>query len=940
MMKTPTILSILAAAAAILPGRCPAEKVLDCPGTIEAEDPGVVHTSGLGNVAGWWAFWSTGRLTVPVEIHEPGLYRVAVRAAGSAATNPATGERFARMVVTVDGGKAGRLQCDVKAPRNAAEVYLTDAIQLQPGRHAVAVAFVNDYGTAAEDRNLFVDWVGVGPVRGPKDLPALSQAEAWLSEPTQPAAADWTFDRSGNLLGWRVANGAAEVTGGALRVEAASDGLVMVSPRVSISADRHGYASLVASADRPVQAEIGWVVEGRMGVHWHRFPLLGDGRLHVYVLDLFDAEPWAGKVIGIVLRPADAKGARLAVKSLVVADRPRGPAELRVRYFGLDDAVNRAGVDACLVCKLENHGGRPARDLKPRLLLPDGVRLVAQPQPAALATVRDDGRIAWTVRSEKPLAAKATLSIAGDDFTPVAAAADLAFTARVDARPALVDGRPYVPEPKPVKSDYLVGAYYFPGWKTGTHAGWAAIEPFPERKPVLGWYEEGDPAVADWHLKWAAEHGVSFFAYDWYWDRGRRQLEHALHDGYFQSQYRKHVKFCLLWANHNPPGSASEADLLAVTRFWIDHYFQRPEYLKVDGRPVVIMFSPGRITQDMGVQKARAAFEKMRRLCHEAGVGGLYLAGCTWPGRDAVKALKDEGYDAATGYNYPSAGAKPEDGLRPSYDSAVEGYQQFWDTIAGFGLLDYIPVTDPGWDSRPWHGDRALVRTCRNPEKFKRMLRYAKAFADAHPVGAQKQKIVLVEAWNEFGEGAAVEPHRRFGFGHLDAIREVFTAAPAEHLDVIPQDVGLSVRQWHPAPPRTAWDFDKPGDAGGWAAMMGLEDFQVRDGAMSARTVNRDPAFACNVRLDAYRYPAVVIRMKLDAGTGAQLFWGSRTMPESEANSLHFATTPDGRYHEYRLDLAAARAWRGRITRLRLDPNSDAGSRVAIDSIRLEPGAP
>ena len=52
-----------------------------------------------------------------------------------------------------------------------------------------------------------------------------------------------------------------------------------------------------------------------------------------------------------------------------VADRPRGPAELRVRYFGLDEAVNRAGLDSRLVCKLENTGGRPARDLIPQLSL-------------------------------------------------------------------------------------------------------------------------------------------------------------------------------------------------------------------------------------------------------------------------------------------------------------------------------------------------------------------------------------------------------------------------------------------------------------------------------------------------------------------------------------------------------------------------------------------
>ena len=74
----------------------------------------------------------------------------------------------------------------------------------------------------------------------------------------------------------------------------------------------------------------------------------------------------------------------------------------------------------------------------------------------------------------------------------------------------------YVPEPRPVTSDYLVGVHYFSGWKQGTHFGWQKVEPHPERKPLLGYYDEGDPEVADWEIKWALEHGINYFVYCWY----------------------------------------------------------------------------------------------------------------------------------------------------------------------------------------------------------------------------------------------------------------------------------------------------------------------------------------------------------------------------------------------------------------------------------------
>ena len=143
-----------------------------------------------------------------------------------------------------------------------------------------------------------------------------------------------------------------------------------------------------------------------------------------------------------------------------------------------------------------------------------------------------------------------------------------------------------VPAPQPVASSYDVGVYYFPGW--GDYSRWQVLDEFPERTPVLGYYREGDPEVADWQLKWMAEHAVRFVAYDWYWDRGSRSLTQGLDGAYLHSRFKKDVKFCLLWANHNPKGSSSTADLLAVTHYWIDNYFKRPEYYTIDGKPMEI----------------------------------------------------------------------------------------------------------------------------------------------------------------------------------------------------------------------------------------------------------------------------------------------------------------------------------------------------------------
>jgi len=353
-----------------------------------------------------------------------------------------------------------------------------------------------------------------------------------------------------------------------------------------------------------------------------------------------------------------------------------------------------------------------------------------------------------------------------------------------------------VPAPQPVSTrPYQIGAYYFPGWPD--YDRWKVLDEFPERVPLLGYYREGDPAVMDWHIKWALEHGISFFVFDWYWERGRRDLEHALHDGYLKARFRNLLPFCLLWANHNQPGSSSEEDLLAVLDYWIEHYLRRPEYFTIDGRPVVIIFSSRRLSEDLGSDGVKRAFVKMRERARAQGLPGLYLVAVTGPSnlpfREHVRRQKDEGYDATTGYNYPRAGMD-HSAFVAAYDSMIYGYWAIWTLVAEMGIIDHIPVTDPGWDARPWHGWKALVRTDRAPSKFQRMLANARAYVDRYPLSGNR-RIVLVEAWNEFGEGEAIEPHCEWGFGYLEAVRDVFAVPDRWPGPLTPQNLGRTVPQ-------------------------------------------------------------------------------------------------------------------------------------------------
>ncbi len=71
----------------------------------------------------------------------------------------------------------------------------------------------------------------------------------------------------------------------------------------------------------------------------------------------------------------------------------------------------------------------------------------------------------------------------------------------------------YIPEPNPVSSEYIVAAHYYAAWKKGSaglHNAFDDLHEYPERTPLMGYYDEENPKVADWEIKWAIEHGFKY----------------------------------------------------------------------------------------------------------------------------------------------------------------------------------------------------------------------------------------------------------------------------------------------------------------------------------------------------------------------------------------------------------------------------------------------
>ena len=693
--------------------------------------------------------------------------------------------------------------------------------------------------------------------------------------------------------------------------------------RVAFRAADFVFVTLRMSADAGSAGTLEFARSDRNGLKTVHFPLRADGRMHTYNLDTGTAmgNNVDGEIIALRLKPTDAANAKVKIESIAVGSDIAGPADLDLVYLGLSNAFARAGRAEKIEAVIRNNGGEPAR-VTPHLTLTGARLLGKEPAPAEVENGLP-ATFVWTVQTDKPGKAAATVSL--DGVPPISAALEF-------KPPMRLPKAAYVPKPQPAKSDYQVGAYYFPGWQTA--ARWLPIKSYPEREPLLGWYREGDPEVADWQIKWAVEHGISFFLYDWYWDRGSRHLEHGIHDALFHAHYQNLIKFCLLYANHNHPGSHSAEDFEQIAQYWIDNYFRRPNYLRVNGKPVVVMFAPMNPARDMGVEAVRRAFSQMREQCRAAGVGGIYFVACMPPNTGLLPQLKTMGYDAVSAYNWPSVNmtAAERQANRAPFATCIEGYATEWRDIAAAGILKLIPPVCGGWDARPWHGEGTLVRTGRTPELFKRHLMDCKQFLDAQE---PKSNMLFVEAWNEWGEGSYIEPHREFGFGYLEAIRQVFAPDSPKPEELAPADIGLGPYELPDLPPTTAWDFSKAADTLGWSGNVG--NLRVTKGALQFTTSGRDPILSSPpTRAPAAAFPSLVLSVKANRDIDGQLFWAKPGVGMSEAASVHFPIRGDGKFHDVKVKLAANPRWRGVITSLRFDPGSEDGVEVAVKSIGLE----
>jgi hypothetical protein len=334
-----------------------------------------------------------------------------------------------------------------------------------------------------------------------------------------------------------------------------------------------------------------------------------------------------------------------------------------------------------------------------------------------------------------------------------------------------------------------VGAYYFDGWTgplTNFHFNGLPLGPYQDRQPTTGWQDNLSCSVEQ-QLSKAHNVGIDFFVFDWYFsvavnDPGENlnsalQITHALPN-------RHGMQYAILYVDSSP-FDVGPADWSSTVNEWIG-YMQDVDYARVNGLPVLFIINVGEMLQIWGSDAAvQGALAQLRSSAQSAGLPGVYIVGGfgTPDGTMGQASLNDgfniaqaDGYDAIAFYGYPFA-PPAVNGMLP-FSTLVEAGQWTWAQAAQNSALPFIPTAMSGWDPRPWNevepnsGD--LMWYSRSPSEVAQFVQSSIAWTAANPrlrpEPAPASPLVLIEAWNEFGEGSHILPTVGDGTAYGDAI--------------------------------------------------------------------------------------------------------------------------------------------------------------------------
>ncbi|MCD4741657.1 MAG: glycoside hydrolase family 99-like domain-containing protein, partial [Desulfobacteraceae bacterium] len=347
----------------------------------------------------------------------------------------------------------------------------------------------------------------------------------------------------------------------------------------------------------------------------------------------------------------------------------------------------------------------------------------------------------------------------------------------------------YLPQYHPIPENDEWWGMGFTEWRNVAKAKPLFPDHYQPHLPTdLGFYDlrAEESRIAQAEL--AREYGVHGFCFYHYWFNGKHLLERPAED--MLASGKPDFPFCLCWANENwtRRWDGEDQHILIEQKYSEeddrDHirdlfrFFSDERYIRVDGKPMFLVYRTENVPDP-----AKTA-EIWREEARKAGIGELYLIRIESIGKcDPAEINFDAALEFAPDWwnkgprlkTYSKRGPESDEELE-EFDEVyannyIHTYDKLMKTMLAKSTPDYkwFQCVTPSWDNTARIKEGAHVFLNSNPEKYKNWLERTIEATEKRLAG--DEKIVFINAWNEWAEGNHLEPDQKYGRGYLEATR-------------------------------------------------------------------------------------------------------------------------------------------------------------------------
>jgi lipopolysaccharide biosynthesis protein len=299
----------------------------------------------------------------------------------------------------------------------------------------------------------------------------------------------------------------------------------------------------------------------------------------------------------------------------------------------------------------------------------------------------------------------------------------------------------------------------------------------PQIPADLGFYDLAHLETMREQVNLAKEYGVYGFCFYYYWFSGRRILEKPI-DAFQQSDID--FPYCLCWANENwtRTWDGDARSILLEQKYHeedpenfiasLQHHLTDARYIKINGKPLILVYRAKAIPNHNDV------FKRWREHAREIGVGDIHISVVDFYD---VTTPEEFGADSLTEFpphkfNLPGSSWMDKIvNLQADFKGFILDYRKAIQTsmLRMHSSYPIFRAAMPSWDNTARRQNTSSIFLGATPELFESWLRYIFAWTQEQAITAD-EPYVFINAWNEWAEGAHLEPDTHYGRAWLLAL--------------------------------------------------------------------------------------------------------------------------------------------------------------------------